>query len=206
MSDKVADDELKPTTTEGYKPGEKKSVAEYAQLDAEDESLARWKASLGIGADTGAGGSAVPGASKLTIHSLSLESPSAPNGGKITVELGDNLEDPARLEAIKKNVLTIKEGVEYNVLIRFTVGQEVLSGLKYIHVVKRAGVTVDKLEEMIGSYGPRADPYEKRFATEEAPSGMLARSGSNTVRSRIIDDDGHVYADWTWVFKIAKDW
>jgi Rho GDP-dissociation inhibitor len=36
--------------TEGYKLGEKKSVAEYAQLDAEDESLARWKASLGIGA------------------------------------------------------------------------------------------------------------------------------------------------------------
>ena len=34
--------------TQGYKVGEKKSVAEYAQLDAEDESLARWKASLGI--------------------------------------------------------------------------------------------------------------------------------------------------------------
>lgn len=27
---------------------------------------------------------------------------------------------------------------------------------------------------------------------------MLARSGSNTVRSRVIDDDGNVYADW-WV-------
>lgn len=37
----------------GYKPGAAKSVDEYAKLDAEDESLARWKASLGI----------VPGAS-----------------------------------------------------------------------------------------------------------------------------------------------
>lgn len=33
---------------EGYKPGEAKSADEYANLDAEDESLARWKASLGI--------------------------------------------------------------------------------------------------------------------------------------------------------------
>jgi Rho GDP-dissociation inhibitor len=42
--------------TEGYKPGEKKSVAEYAQLDAEDESLARWKASLGIAANQATAG------------------------------------------------------------------------------------------------------------------------------------------------------
>ena len=40
----------------GYKPGAAKSADEYARLDAEDESLARWKASLGI--VPGAGGSA----------------------------------------------------------------------------------------------------------------------------------------------------
>lgn len=28
---------------------------------------------------------------------------------------------------------------------------------------------------MIGSYGPNPAPYEKAFALEEAPSGMLAR-------------------------------
>jgi hypothetical protein len=32
----------------GYKVGAAKSADEYANLDAEDESLARWKASLGI--------------------------------------------------------------------------------------------------------------------------------------------------------------
>jgi hypothetical protein len=60
-------EELQPTTTPGdqiistilrnhdynwfstgYKPGAAKSADEYAKLDAEDESLARWKASLGI--------------------------------------------------------------------------------------------------------------------------------------------------------------
>lgn len=32
----------------GYNPTAVKSVDEYANLDKEDESLARWKASLGI--------------------------------------------------------------------------------------------------------------------------------------------------------------
>ncbi len=32
----------------GYKPTAAKTAEEYAKLDAEDESLARWKASLGI--------------------------------------------------------------------------------------------------------------------------------------------------------------
>lgn len=189
------------TETKGYKVGEKKSVAEYTQLDANDESLARWKASLGI---TGEGGSASdPTKPKLALHSLALESASAPNG-KVQLDLSNLTQ--AQLDEVKKSPLTIKEGVEYNVAISFSVGQEVLSGLKYIHVVKRAGVTVDKLEQMIGSYGPREEPYVKRFATEEAPSGLLARSGNNTVRSRVIDDDNNVYADFTWVFKIAKEW
>jgi hypothetical protein len=39
---------------QGYKPTAAKTTDEYAKLDAEDESLARWKASLGI--VPGAGG------------------------------------------------------------------------------------------------------------------------------------------------------
>lgn len=98
--------------------------------------------------------------------------------------------------------------------------------------------TVDKLESMIGSYGPAAEPITKRFVSEEAcvpfalrrlvhalrlgkpltsthrrkrvplhsPTGMLARSGSYAVRSRVIDDDGKVYADFEWTFKLAKEW
>ena len=83
-----------------------------------------------------------------------------------------------------------------------SVGREVLSGLKYLHVVKRSGMPVDRMEEMIGSYPPRTEPYTKRFAPNTAPSGFLARSGTNTVRSRIIDDDGQTYADFTWSFKV----
>lgn len=56
--------------------------------------------------------------------------------------------------------------------------------------------TVDKLEEMLGSYGPhpQGEAYIKNFEPEESPSGVLARSGTYNVRSRVVDDDGEVYA------------
>ena len=52
---------------------------------------------------------------------------------------------------------------------------------------------------MLGSYAPHKDgePYTKNFDPEESPSGMLARSGTYNVRSRVVDDDGEIYAG-TW--------
>ncbi|KAE8230433.1 hypothetical protein CF326_g4569 [Tilletia indica] len=198
------DAELAPTETAGYRVGEKKSLAEYLQADAEDESLARWKASLGLPAG-GSSSNAAAAAPGLTLHWLGLQSANAPSG-QITLNLEEYLKggEEAR-ENMKKNPINIKEGVTYNIAISFSVGADVLSGLKYLHVVKRAGVTVDKYEEMIGSYGPAATPYKKSCPAEEAPSGMLARA-TYAVRSRIVDDDKTVWADFTWYFKIAKDW
>lgn len=48
---------------------------------------------------------------------------------------------------------------------------------------------------MLGSYAPPSDgqPYTKKFEQEESPSGMLARSGTYHVRSRVVDDDAQVY-------------
>lgn len=100
-------------------------------------------------------------------------------------------------------------------------------------------IPVDRMEQMLGSYGPQAEPYIKNFETDRSPSGkwimhhqplsdsgtgMLARSGTYNVRSRVVDDDGEVYAgtphffvlfvdihtlrnsDWEWSFKLAKEW
>ncbi|KAJ6516035.1 immunoglobulin E-set [Mycena sanguinolenta] len=199
-----ADDDhadLAPSTTPGYKPaGPVKSADEYAKLDAEDESLARWKASLGI----------VPGASgpatgpKVTVLTLELDSTTLPAGKKIAFDLNNH----AALADTKKNPIVIKEDVDYNVRITFKVNHSIISGVRYIQVVKRAGVKVDKLEQMLGSYGPhpKGEPYIKNFDTDHSPSGMLARSGSYNVKSRVVDDDGEVYADWEWSFKLAKEW
>jgi len=193
-------EELKPTSTPGYQPGAAKSADEYAKLDAEDESLARWKASLGIVPGSG-GNTSGP---KVTVLTLELDSPTLPPGRKIVFDL----KDTAKLLDTKKNPIVIKEGVEYNVRITFKVNHSIISGVRYIQVVKRAGVKVDKLEQMLGSYGPSPSdqPYIKNFEPEESPSGILARSGTYSVRSRVVDDDGEVYADWEWNFKLAKGW
>lgn len=84
------------------------------------------------------------------------------------------------------------------------------------------------MEQMLGSYGPhpQGEPYIKNFDPEESPSGILARSGTYLVKSRVADDDGEVYAgtsvvrrvrptllahrpfsaEWEWAFKLAKEW
>ncbi|EKM59409.1 uncharacterized protein PHACADRAFT_157776 [Phanerochaete carnosa HHB-10118-sp] len=193
---------LPPPPQTCYKPGAAKSIDEYAKLDAEDESLARWKASLGIvpGASTPASGP------KFTILSLELVSPSMPPDHTLIMDLQD-LSQP-KLDALKKTTFTIKEGVDYNVRMTFRVNHSIISGVRYIQIVKRANIKVDKLDQMLGSYGvhPKGEPYVKNFDTEESPSGLLARSGSYSVRSRVVDDDGEVFADWEWSFKLGKEW
>jgi len=54
----------------GYNPGGYKSPEELANLDAEDESLARWKASLGIvpGASSSESGPKVMKSFMCTLH------------------------------------------------------------------------------------------------------------------------------------------
>ncbi|KAF8511210.1 immunoglobulin E-set [Gautieria morchelliformis] len=192
-------DDLLPSQTSGYKASGLKSVDHYQSLDANDESLNRWKASLGLGS------AAAPATGpKVTVLSLFLTSPTLPPGKKISL----NVTNPAELALFKKNPLTIKEGVEYNVGITFKVNHSIITGVRYIQVVKRSGVKVDKLEQMLGSYAPHKDgePYTKNFDPEDSPSGMLARSGTYNVKSRVIDDDGEIYADFEWSFKLAKEW
>ncbi|GAA5897969.1 hypothetical protein JCM8208_003207 [Rhodotorula glutinis] len=182
----VPEDDLAPTETAGYKVGQQKTLDELARLDAEDESLARWKASLGI--NSAASPSTSGSGPNVEILSLSLTAPSRPQ------PIVFDLTDPA------------KEGVDYSVELKFKVNHGLVSGLKYLQVVRRMGANLDKLEEMIGSYGPSPEPVVKKLVAEESPSGMIARSGSYTVRSRVIDDDKHVHCDFEWVFKLAKEW
>lgn len=48
-------DDLVPSMTAGYKPGEKKTLEELAKLDEQDESLKKWKESLGLKGEAGRG-------------------------------------------------------------------------------------------------------------------------------------------------------
>jgi len=198
----TADDELKPSTTEGYKVGEKKTIDEYANLDAEDESLARWKQSLGIAPGASAGSIGEPGDTrKVVILELSLLI-----AGRDPVVI--DLTKPNAVETLQEHPFTIKEGVEYRMKVRFRVQHEVISGLRYLQLVKRKGIKVDKSEEMMGSFGPntKENPFwEKTFAEEEAPSGMLYR-GHYDAHSKFMDDDHNTHLEFKWSFDIKKSW
>lgn len=111
--------------------------------DQNDESLNRWKASLGI-----SNSPPLPVDPKDTrrcvIHSLALEVAGRPD---ITIDLSV----PGALESLKLKPFAIKEGAKFRMKATFKVQHDVLSGLKYIQVVKRKGIRVSKDEEMLVS-------------------------------------------------------
>ncbi|CAG8586995.1 5022_t:CDS:2, partial [Scutellospora calospora] len=187
-------DELAASQTPGYRVGEKKTLDEYNNLDATDESLNRWKASLGLGKAAGTSDDT----RKVIILQLALEVAGRPD---VVLDLSSK----ESLENVKNTPFVIKEGVEYQMKVKFRIQHDVVCGLKYLQVVKRKGIRVDKTEEMIGSYGPSEEPYEKKFMLEEAPSGMFAR-GRYEAKSKFVDDDNHTHVEWSWLFDIKKDW
>ncbi|MCJ1423523.1 hypothetical protein MMC29_001407 [Sticta canariensis] len=194
------EEDLVATTTAGFKVGEKKTLEEYTKLDQEDDSLNRWKASLGI-----SNSPALPvdpsDTRRCIIRSLGLEVEGRPD---IIIDLTA----PGELEKLKSRPFTIKEGAKFRMKAVFKVQHDVLSGLKYLQVVKRNGLRVGKDEEMIGSYPPNTEEkptYEKKFAQDDAPSGMMARGHYNAI-SKFTDDDGHTHLKFEWSFDITKEW
>jgi Rho GDP-dissociation inhibitor len=107
----------------GYKPAAGKSVDEYRNLDAEDESLARWKASLGL--DSAAGGDPTKPIvrlcldvfarcfhlyfTQLSILCLELTSPSLPEGRSIRLDFSSE----ERRKYNETNSIQVKEGAPY---------------------------------------------------------------------------------------------
>lgn len=109
-------------------------------VDANDESLRRWKESLGIGSGDTISDPNDP--RKAIILSLALE---VEGRDDIVVDLSK----PGALESLKDKPFTIKEGARFRMKVKFKVQHQVLSGLKYVQVVKRKGIRVAKDEEMI---------------------------------------------------------
>lgn len=196
------EDELVPESLEGYTVGEKKTIDEYTKLDAEDESLAKWKASLGLSNDSSAYPVKAGDKRTVVIVEMALTFPEDPSTAPIVIPLED-----ASGNSISKDIkFTIKEKSVYELQIKFRVQHEIITGLKYLHAVKKAGIRVDKLEEPLGSYAPNTKEkpyYEKSLGAVEAPSGMLAR-GSYSAVTKFVDDDKTVHLTFPWAFQITK--
>ena len=116
--------------------------------DQNDESLNRWKASLGL--STGKPLAVDPNDKRrCVITSLALE---VPGRQDFVIDLSA----PGALEGLKSKPFTIKEGAKFRMKAKFRVQHEVLSGLKYLEVVKRKGIRVSKDQEMLVSIASSA--------------------------------------------------
>lgn len=197
------DDDLIPENTEGYQVGEKKTIEEYTKLDAEDESLAKWKASLGLSANSTPFPVKAGDKRTVVIVEMSLVFPEDPSLPEVNIPLEDKDVTTLSKTEIK---FQIKEKAVYDIKIKFRVQHEIITGLRYLHSVKKAGIPVDKVDEPLGSYVPNTveNPfYEKCLGQTEAPSGMLAR-GSYSAVTKFVDDDKTTHLLFPWSFQITK--
>lgn len=116
--------------------------------DAEDESLQRYKASLGL--STGATTSDPSDPRQCIILSLTMDSEGRP---PVTIDLSQKGAE----NTLKDKPFKIKEGSKFTMIAKFKVQHEVLSGLQYVQVVKRKGIRVSKDQEMIVSRSHATD-------------------------------------------------
>jgi len=200
MASNGHDEEILPEQTQGYKLSQpKQSLAEYENMDANDESLQRYKQSLGLG-----GGKDLSDPNDKRVCIIKALTMDSPGRAPVTIDLSQ----PGSEATLKDRPFTIKEGSKFTMSVSFKVQHEVLSGLQYVQVVKRKGIRVSKDSEMLGSYAPNTEKqplYTKKFTEEEAPSGMLTRGHYNALSS-FVDDDKTTHLSFEWSFDIAKDW
>jgi Rho GDP-dissociation inhibitor len=156
------------------------------ETDANDESLQRYKESLGLGGGKDLSDPSDP--RTCIIKSLSLESPGRP---AITIDLSQ----PGSEATLKDKPFTIKEGAKFTMVVTFKVQHEIISGLSYVQVVRRKGIRVSKDSEMLGSYGPNTDKqtiYTKRC--EFPPPRVLWFLGRENTEGResvcVLDANG----------------
>ena len=111
------------------------TVADQLVLDQNDESLNRWKASLGLGSGTPISNPNDP--RTCIIKSLALE---VAGREDITIDLSE----PGAVDCLKDKPFTIKEGCRFRIKATFQVQHDVLSGLKYVQVVmSQSGTKAD---------------------------------------------------------------
>lgn len=173
-----------------YKPPAEKSIEEILKTDEEDESLRKYKETL-------LGNESIfwPNDSRKII----LRKMSILVEGRQDKEI--DLEDQNQLKDMK---FWVKEGVKYRIMITFNVQREIVSGLKLLNKISRGPLST-KEEYMVGSYGPKLEPYEYKSPEEEFPSGMMQR-GEYKVKSLFTDDDKNEILSWEWKFEIKKEW
>lgn len=182
-----------------YKVTAKKTVDEYKNLDANDESLAKWKASLGLSEDVLP--LEFPGDKrKVVVQKIELIVNTEPQPFVF------DLTNEQTIKELGSKRYKVKEKSIYKLRITFKVQHEIITGLRYVQYIKKAGIAVDKIDDHLGSYAPstKSKPfYEVELPESEAPSGFLGR-GNYSAISKFIDDDKTNHLTLNWGVEIVK--
>ena len=72
-----------------------------------------------------------------------------------------NLDQPDAVKNLQKSPFVIKEGAAYRVRVKFRVQHEIISGLRYLQLVKRGIAQVDKSDQMMVSLPRRREKPRK---------------------------------------------
>jgi Rho GDP-dissociation inhibitor len=188
-------DEVLIENTPGYKTPAQRALSEIMGSDKDDEALEKYKRDL------------LGDVSKVAIVDETNPSCVIIKKMELVSDQKDGLAIDLTLpkEEIKKVNFSVKEGIQYRIRISFNVQREIVTGLKYVHAVKKMGVRVENETYMVGSYGPKLEMYEYMTPLDEMPTGMMTR-GKYKVISLFTDDDGHEHLKWEWGFELKKDW
>ncbi|RUS32070.1 immunoglobulin E-set [Jimgerdemannia flammicorona] len=160
------DNELTPSQTTDYKPGEKKSIQEYQTLDTNARSERPLLASVRV--------LGLP-----MILTIALEV-----AGYSDIIL--DLSIPEALQTIKNKPFIIKVGIEYRMKVLFKIQHDVVSSLN---------IQINKTKEIIGSYSPVLESYEKKFVVEKTPTGILVCSHYEA-KSKFVNDNNIIHIEW----------
>lgn len=117
----------------GYKVAEKVSMDKLLKQDAEDESLRKYKESLGLTSNIYAPKDDPRRCVILELRIICQDRP----GGDIVYDL----KGKDAVKNLKSTPFTLKEGCNYKIKITFRIQHEIVSGLKYINVVSRSIAT-----------------------------------------------------------------
>ena len=186
---------------DGYNPGQKLDMKAIQEMDAEDESLRKYKEALLGKIDDLVSPADDP--RKVVIKKLTILFEDRPGG---------NLEFPMETDAdvnnLKNAAIIFKEGANFKIRVDFKVQHEIVSGLKYTNQIYRKGIRAVKEDEMLGSFGPQRDSHSVTFPKQgwdQAPKGALAR-GNYTAKTKFVDDDKQTHMAYEYSFQIKKDW
>jgi len=194
-SSPAEDEDTVPQRAPGYRPPPMRMLSQIVDLDQEDESLRKYKASL-LGGVTGEVVIDEENPNDVIISKMEFLSDEK-SGLFIDLTLPK--------DEIGQTNFVVKEGIPYQIRISFHVQRDIVTGLQYVHTIKRLGVKVDTETYMCGSFAPKPDVQEFTTPKHDMPSGVLAQ-GSYRVVSLFTDDDKNEILTWEWGLEIKSDW